>query len=774
MADRDLKVAITGDASGLMKALGDSSKATQTMAKEMEAAAGGLKNMLMGFAAPLAAFAALAGGKEFLKGTIEETKNWTMEAQKLARVLNITTEQASVLNLAIGDIYGTQEEYLTAVAKLTKTLNSNEEAFTRLGVATRDENGHLRDTPSIMAEVNSALANIKGGTDRNVASAQIYGKSWMEVQRYLKLTPEVMQAAQEKAEKLNLIVGSDAVTATNKYRESMNDLEDTIKGLKIRLGKELLPLLTEFNNLASDGGPKALGTLGVGLAIVTTQFRTFLLVIQQGWAFLKLSALEITNLVTTLANASAKVQSGDLAGAADELRKGKEAAKKGFEEFKTEISENAAATKKAIHDAWSGGPGDGNAGPQQERPENRLPKDAKEGPDPYDAFEATMRADAKARKERLALWDKHQADMYEIFGDGLDVQIKKLNDHYDEVLNRERDFGADEEVLERIEVERKVAIEQAKTDAAAKAAEERKRIAEEEAAEARRILEETGTAQQGFFDGMQQYLQKQGTTFQMWAQAVQQMLQGVTSAFAAGIAGILSGQMSLSQGMKTIWKGIVQSVIQAIAQLIAKWIVMTIVKKALGIEEAATDGGRTASALTTASAETWAAYAGIPFVGPGLAIAQIALMYASMGASMAASEGIGAGVAATARKVGGRVDGPEFTLLGEAGPEIVAPESDFRDYTRSILSLGANLGANLSAADAQVLGYGRAASGFASSRAGMDAGQLAPVMINVQGHILDTSQRGARQFGEMVVDGARAAVRERSVVLRTAEVFGGL
>lgn len=774
MAKEDAKIVLTGDASGLFKTLGDSSAAVKGMAKEMEGAVGGLKNLLMGFAAPLAALAAVVGGKEFLKGTVEETKNWTVEAQKLSRVLNITTEAASVLNLAIGDIYGTQEEYLGAAAKLTKTLNGNEEAIQRLGVATRDANGQYRDTPTIMAEVNAALAKIEGGTARNVASAQIYGKSWMEVQRYLKLTPEVLQAAQEKAEKLNLIVGQDAVEATNAYRASMNDLEDVVKGLKIRLGNELMPLLSDFNDLLSTQGPNAMGVMGVSIGVMRTQLTALWEAGKVVFNFLKASFLEVTNTFSTFAEVTAQIQAGSWEGAKQAYAAGNQRAKDLARGFVADAIEANRKLKESVQLIW----GDKNEHMGPDKPKDsggKGPEQGKETADPYDAFEAQTKAEAKARRERLALWDKHQADMYEIFGDALDVQIKKLNDHYDELLNRERDFGADEEVLQRIEVERVVAIEKAKTDAASKAAEERRRIAKEEAEEARRVLEETGTAQQGFLDGTQQWLQRLGTVFQQLGQTAQQVWQGVTSAFATGIAGILSGQMSLSQGMKAIWKGIVQTVIQAIAQLIAKWIVMTAVKKALGIEEAATDGGRTAGALTTAAAQTWAAYSGIPFYGPALALAQIALMYTSMGASVAASEGVGASVTATARKVGGRVDRPEFTLLGEAGPEIVAPESDFRDYTRTILSLGANLGANLSAADARVMGYGRAASSYATSAPQYGS---QPTVIQhitqIQGHFIDSSERGRRMLGEISTDASRSFANERGVVLKAGQVLGGL
>lgn len=205
---------------------------------------------------------------EWLKSVPQETVTWTVEAQKLARTLGITTDQASVLNLAIGDIYGTSEEYLGAVSKLTRTLNTNEGAFHKLGVATRDSKGNFRSTADIMTDVNTALANMKSGTDRNIATTQIYGRGWVEVQRYLNLTKEVMDQAREKAERLNLVVGSDAVTAVAAYRASLNDLDDTVKGLKIRMGSELLPVMTTLNNDMAENGPSAVSSLATAFSFL--------------------------------------------------------------------------------------------------------------------------------------------------------------------------------------------------------------------------------------------------------------------------------------------------------------------------------------------------------------------------------------------------------------------------------------------------------------------------------------------------------------------------
>jgi len=203
--------------------------------------------------------------------------------------------------------------------------------------------------------------------------------------------------------------------------------------------------------------------------------------------------------------------------------------------------------------------------------------------------------------------------------------------------------------------------------------------------------------------GLKSYLASAKQELSAWGDWIRGVMGGIENAFAAGVNGILSGQMTLSQGIQAIWKGIVSTIIQAVSQMIAKWIVMSLVKKALGVQDNAVDGGRTAASLTTAAAETWAAYAGIPFVGQGLALAQIALMMGSMAAVTGGAIAEGATVAAFAK--GGLINAPTLALMGEAGNEIVAPESDFKDWARGMVNLGANLQGNVSAQLAQARGY---------------------------------------------------------------------
>jgi hypothetical protein len=114
------------------------------------------------------------------------------------------------------------------------------------------------------------------------------------------------------------------------------------------------------------------------------------------------------------------------------------------------------------------------------------------------------------------------------------------------------------------------------------------------------------------------------------------------------------------------------------------------------VEEGTKTGAKTASGAAGIFA-SWTA------IGPwGYAIA--AALVIAMLAVMSSVKG---------RAVGGLVTGPELTMLGEKGPELVAPEHDFKDWANSLQSGSYNLGANIARAQAQTSGYGQMGSSYA-------------------------------------------------------------
>lgn len=222
-------------------------------------------------------FATLAGvvaGGALFRSVVQETVNWTSGVVKLSKTLGITTESASALQVAIRHLGLDSDMVATASLRIAKTMGGNEKAFQSLGVATRDQNGHYRDSMTVMTEVNAKLNDLKAGTDRNVAGIAIYGRSWGEVQNILKLTSKELADAKAKAEQLHLLVGPEGAAKIRTYKEGMNDLSLMTTALKVNIGNELIPTLTGLGAFFSEYGPTAVGIFAqamVGLARVTAE-----------------------------------------------------------------------------------------------------------------------------------------------------------------------------------------------------------------------------------------------------------------------------------------------------------------------------------------------------------------------------------------------------------------------------------------------------------------------------------------------------------------------
>lgn len=269
MGNRDIDLEITGTNDGLDGALTGAKAAVKGAVANMEAAFGGLQSALNKVNSIMVGFtAALAGGAAF-KAAVDSTVNLSKESIALGRNLGIGASQASVLQVALGDVYATADQVTAATGKIAQTLNKDEQAFTRLGVATRDSNGQFRNSLDILLDVNTKLAGLKEGTDRNVAGVQIFGKSWNSIEPLIRLNAKAMDEAASKARELGLVVGQEDVEATTKYRAALNDADDVMQALKKTIGDALLPTLTETAQWFSDIGPAAVHAFRVAIAAVS-------------------------------------------------------------------------------------------------------------------------------------------------------------------------------------------------------------------------------------------------------------------------------------------------------------------------------------------------------------------------------------------------------------------------------------------------------------------------------------------------------------------------
>lgn len=190
----------------------------------------------------------------------------------------------------------------------------------------------------------------------------------------------------------------------------------------------------------------------------------------------------------------------------------------------------------------------------------------------------------------------------------------------------------------------------------------------------------------GVVDGAKEYVRQAKDHYTNYKNMVTQTLNAAETAVQSSLKGMITGQMSFGEAMKGIWSGIATAVLDAVTKMIAQWVVAQAAQLMFTAETEAASNVEASAALDVATAESFAAYAWIPFVGYGLGLAQSELILASYVASSAANK------AATAFATGGMVEKPTYGLLGEAGqPELIAPKSDFMQVTKELVASGASM-----------------------------------------------------------------------------------
>jgi DNA-binding ferritin-like protein (Dps family) len=345
VSTQQMSNAVNDMASKTVGSFGNMQTAIKSNFTAIESAIGSVTRSLMAFGV------ILAGGMIF-KNIIKETIDWNVEAIKLSKSLGITTESASILNVALGDTYNTMDTFLTGAKMLTRTLKTSEESFKSLGVETRDSQGHFRATDEIMMDVIKRLSEFKAGTDRNIEGQKIYSRAWGEVQGLMRLTPEIFEAARKKAEELGLIVGPDGVSKTKAYRAAMQDAEDVLKALKMRIGETLLPVLTSLGNWFSSIGPDALKIFGGALKGIMTFLEYISLGLTVLWESVKTVFSQIILAVTTTASIIDRIMRGDIKGALAAASAGFVEFGKTGEDWLDRVGKAAESTNERVGKMW--------------------------------------------------------------------------------------------------------------------------------------------------------------------------------------------------------------------------------------------------------------------------------------------------------------------------------------------------------------------------------------------------------------------------------------
>lgn len=190
---------------------------------------------------------------------------------------------------------------------------------------------------------------------------------------------------------------------------------------------------------------------------------------------------------------------------------------------------------------------------------------------------------------------------------------------------------------------------------------------------------------EGARQGLEQAIEAASNSFEFWKNSAVTAANGVSDAFAGAMASVINKSKTGAQAMKSLGQALIGVFTQIATSWVKNQLIMMLTDKAATTEQTANTKQKvvanteeTGSNIGKAASGFFSANSSFPIVGAILAAAMVVLMLATM-------------AKVTAHAVGGLIDKPTMALMGEAGPELVAPEHDFKHWANSLVMSGSEM-----------------------------------------------------------------------------------
>lgn len=274
--------------------------------------------------------AAFAG---WIKGAI----NAADETNKLAQKIGLSVKEIGGLQLAFQQGGVNAEAMQKSLAKLNINISNGDAAFKALGVTTKNADGSLRSTTSVLIDIADKFANTQNGAAKTAMAMEIFGKSGVDLIPVLNAGGESIKEFGELAEKLGLVLSEDTAAAAEKFNDTLELISLGSRGVANQVMAELLPT---FQSLA-----------GEFLTLITTgdnlkDIASFISIALKGLFTVAAAGIEIMRTLLLMTQATAKAFMafgvGDFKGAMNV-----------FVESGKDIKENWTSTLESLDRLWN-------------------------------------------------------------------------------------------------------------------------------------------------------------------------------------------------------------------------------------------------------------------------------------------------------------------------------------------------------------------------------------------------------------------------------------
>lgn len=237
----DLVAKLTLDSSEYEKGLGDAQKEASGAGSKIGSALGVAGKTSVAAFGAIAGAAAVAGGA-VVKAT-GDVASYGDNIDKMSQKMGLTAEAYQEWD-AVMQHSGTSMETMKASMKtLANAAEKGNEAFATLGIT--EEQLASMNQQEIFEATIAGLQQIEDDTQRTYLAGQLLGRGATELGALLNTSAEETQAMRDRVHELGGVMSDEAVKASAKYQDTLQDMSTAFEGMKRGIVSDFLPAVTE-------------------------------------------------------------------------------------------------------------------------------------------------------------------------------------------------------------------------------------------------------------------------------------------------------------------------------------------------------------------------------------------------------------------------------------------------------------------------------------------------------------------------------------------------
>ncbi len=129
--------------------------------------------------------------------------------------------------------------------------NDAAEMFKELGIRVTDSSGKLKGQGELFEEIVERLQGMEDVTKRNAIASELFSTTGEKLIPILNQSKEELSAMKQQAHEVGAVMGGESLQSAQDYYYAMMEVNASLNGIKISIGKYLVPIMKELLEIFS-------------------------------------------------------------------------------------------------------------------------------------------------------------------------------------------------------------------------------------------------------------------------------------------------------------------------------------------------------------------------------------------------------------------------------------------------------------------------------------------------------------------------------------------